>query len=263
MTLVNQIVHFLWVFAHDGNPWISSSSLTCQGKESCNREGTGYVDVQEITCSGIGACRGFEVEVSKSMICSGDSACENIPSSRREATMTCQGVGSCSNVLGWKEAGNLGDYSTLRTTYPQTHYQLGIEVGNIVYPAVDQTWAGTNFIVTGEIIHGDDPRAFKLAQYIYAKGLLFNSGLTDSGATASTWYRFLYEQHGTDSNVESFAIMSNDGAQVSTSVKVNFQKYHHHWEEIGTVSSYTTLRETYLFKEWHFAVEIDGPLCMQ
>jgi len=159
--------------------------------------------------------------------------------------MQCSGVNSCSNVIGWMLAGNLGSFSALRSSYPQTDYQIGIEIGGIVYPSYDQLWGSYKLIVTGEIVHGDDPRGFKVVRYIYAEGLQYDNGLTNAGATASTWYRFLYEQHGENSNndILSLVLLSNDGAQTSADVNVYFRKYYQRWHEIGTVSEYATLRK--------------------
>jgi len=260
MYLIGLLVYIFGVSARVRNPWISATSLKCTGADSCKRDGVdSLVDVHTLQCTGTNTCRGFDTKASESITCSGISSCEHI-SWKWNAPMTCSGVQSCSNLIGWNLAGDLGSFSTLRVDYPQTHYQIGIEISGIVYPSYDQLWASYNFIFTCEIIHGDDPREFKLVRYIYAKGLQYVNELTSTGATASTWYRFLYEQHGKDinNNVLSFVLLSNDQAQTSASVNVYFRKNSQPWEEIGTVPEYATLRDRYSWKEWEMAVEIDG-----
>lgn len=265
MYRIGHLLYFLGVLAHDGMPWIKASSLKCTGADSCKRDGTdGHVDVSTLTCSGDRACRGFDVKATESISCSGYSACEHIKWKKRRATLQCSGEKSCSSLIGWWLMGNLGNLATLRVTWPQTHYQLGIEINGIVYPSIDQLWASYKFIVAGEIVQGDDPRGFKLVRYVYAEGLQYNNGLTSSGASASTWYRFLYEQHGEDSNsdVVSFLLVTNDEAQTSANVNVYFRKNRHPWSEVGTVLGYETLRKKFSLKEWELAVEVDGHIAI-
>jgi len=264
MYFLGNIVYLLCVLSHDEKPWISALSLKCTGADSCRRKGKdGLAAVNSLTCSGDRSCRGFDVEASTAVSCSGISSCEHI-TWKRGASMQCDGVNSCSSVIGWMPAGNLGSFSSLRSSYPQIDYQIGIEIGGIVYPSNDLLWASNKLIVTSEVVHGDDPRGFKVVRYIYAEGLQYNNGLTDVGASASTWYRFLYEQHGENSNndVLSLVLLSNDEAQISANVNVYYRKYFQRWHEIGTVSEYATLRKRWYQNEWEMAVGIDGHIAI-
>jgi len=79
MYFIGNLVYLFCVLSHDEKPWISALSLKCTGTDSCKRKGVdGLVAVDSLTCTGDRTCRGFDVQASETITCSGISACEHI-----------------------------------------------------------------------------------------------------------------------------------------------------------------------------------------
>jgi len=85
---------------------MSTSKLECTGKDSCKMMDTyddlNFIDIDQIICDGDGACRGFNLDSSGPVECSGENSCNHIESFvANDHEVLCSGKFSCSNQHGW------------------------------------------------------------------------------------------------------------------------------------------------------------------
>jgi len=144
-----------------------------------------------------------------------------------------------------------------------------LKIDGQIYPVTYNSWAGYEYLMSAEIVHGAEPKTLKKARYIYVKGLNWVQGsrtVIDTGVVSSTtWYRLLYRINGKDTALggngarASLAIESDDGAVTSTDVDVYINRMNELWEPaLKNIQDYTESRTIYEYWEFEMAVMIDG-----